>query len=85
MADKLVSDPTDAASTATLSSLAQALNREQESASNIALGPGNTLEDLVKDMIRPMLKEWLDQNLPQLVERMVKREIERMVRRAEDN
>ncbi len=84
-ADSLVSPATAAASTAALSQLAHALDRDHGSLGNIALGPGNTLEDLVKDMIRPMLKEWLDQNLAALVERLVRREIERMVRRAEDD
>jgi cell pole-organizing protein PopZ len=83
--DALVADPIAAASTAALGVLAQSLNRDSGTVGNIALGPGNTLEDLVRDMLRPMLKEWLDQNLAQLVERLVKKEIERMVRRAEDN
>jgi cell pole-organizing protein PopZ len=83
--DTLVADPIAAASTAALGVLAQSLNRDPGTVGNIALGPGNTLEDLVRDMLRPMLKEWLDQNLAQLVERLVKKEIERMVRRAEDN
>ncbi len=82
--ESLVSMATAAASTAALTQLAQALDRDPRAVGNIALGSGNTLEDLVKDMIRPMLKEWLDQNLPPIVERLVRREIERMVRRAED-
>ncbi|HSR55655.1 MAG TPA: DUF2497 domain-containing protein, partial [Alphaproteobacteria bacterium] len=72
--EDLVSAATAAASTAHFAELAKAVDREPEVKTNISLGPGTTLEDLVKDMIRPMLKDWLDQNLPPLVDHLVRRE-----------
>lgn len=63
--------------------LAKALDREPEAVRKMALGEGNTLEDVVKEQIRPMLKAWLDENLPTLVEQLVRKEIQRMVKRAE--
>jgi cell pole-organizing protein PopZ len=83
--DALLAAPIEAASTAALFKLAQSLNPDRRTTGNIALGPGNTLEDLVRDMLRPMLKEWLDQNLAQIVGRLVEKEIERMARRAEES
>lgn len=84
MDDGLVSAATAAATTATFAQLARTLAQEPESAGNMALGSGRTLEDLVKEMLRPMLKEWLDKNLPPMVEHMVRRELDRMTRRAGD-
>ncbi len=83
-AGDLVSAVTAASATATFGELAKALDREPQTTGNIALGSGNTLEDLVKEMARPMLKDWLDQNLPTLVEHLVRKEIQRMVSRADD-
>jgi cell pole-organizing protein PopZ len=83
--DSLVSDETANASTESLAALATAIMKEPKSQNNVALGTGNTLEDLVKDMIRPMLKDWLDLNLAPMVKGVVKKEIARMVRRAEDD
>lgn len=84
MDDGLVSAATAAAATATFAQLARTLSHEPETAGNMALGSGRTLEDLVKEMLRPMLKEWLDKNLPPMVEHMVSRELDRMTRRAGD-
>jgi cell pole-organizing protein PopZ len=84
-AGDLVSAVTAATATATFGELSKALDQEPETTGNIALGPGTTLEDLVKEMVRPMLKDWLDQNLPTLVEHLVRKEIQRMVSRADDS
>lgn len=84
MDEGLVSAATAAAATATFAQLARTMSQEPETAGNMALGSGRTLEDLVKEMIRPMLKEWLDKNLPPMVEHMVRRELDRMTRRAGD-
>jgi cell pole-organizing protein PopZ len=82
--ESIMSAAAAAAATNTFTELAKAMDREPETVGNVALGTGNTLEDLVKEMVRPMLKEWLDQNLPALVRHLVKKEIQRMVNRSED-
>ena len=77
--DRLVSQPTAAASVAALSQLAALSSRP-------GLGIGNgqlTIEEMVRDLLRPMLRDWLDANLPGMVERLVKDEIGRMVREAQ--
>ncbi|GAB3115783.1 DUF2497 domain-containing protein [Novispirillum itersonii] len=74
-AERLVSPPTEAKSTAAFSELAL-IARER------SLGVGNgglTIEGLVREMVRPLLTEWLDNHLPDLVERLVRKEIERLV------
>jgi cell pole-organizing protein PopZ len=76
----LVSDPVEAAASASIAGLAQAVARERA----LALGnQGLTLEQLVREICTPILKHWLDTNLPYMVERIVKQEIERIVSRSE--
>jgi len=82
--DGLVSAATAAAATATFAQLARSMAQEPQASSNMSVGSGTSIEDIVREMLRPMLKEWLDQNLPKMVEHMVRRELDRMVRRAED-
>ncbi len=82
--ESIISAAAAAAASGTFAELAKAMDREPETVGNLALGSGNSLEDLVKEMVRPMLKEWLDQNLPALVKHLVRKEIQRMVSRAED-
>ncbi len=82
--ESIISAAAAAAASGTFAELAKAMDREPETVGNLALGSGNSLDDLVKEMVRPMLKEWLDQNLPALVKHLVRKEIQRMVNRAED-
>lgn len=82
--ESLLSEATAGAVTGSFAELARALGREPEAVRDLALGEGNTLEDVVKEQIRPMLKEWVDDNLPALVEQLVRKEIQRMARRAGD-
>ncbi|MFB3054567.1 MAG: DUF2497 domain-containing protein [Alphaproteobacteria bacterium] len=82
--ESIISAAAAAAASGTFAELAKAMDREPETVGNMALGSGNSLEDLVKEMVRPMLKEWLDRNLPALVKHLVRKEIQRMVSRAED-
>ena len=44
--------------------------------SDLPIGDGRTVEDLVRELLKPMLKEWLDANLPEIVERLVDREVQ---------
>ena len=68
----------EAASVATVSSMAKL-------AENIAISrtsAGTTLEDITRDLLRPMLKDWLDENLPTIIERLVATELERLAEKA---
>ncbi|MCB9957400.1 MAG: DUF2497 domain-containing protein [Rhodospirillaceae bacterium] len=44
--------------------------------SDLPIGDGRTVEDLVRELLKPMLHEWLDANLPDIVERLVDREVQ---------
>lgn len=90
LGDGLVSDRVVAASSSSLSALADAVETERR-ASSLALAPqvqlGNgaqTVEGLVVELMKPMLKTWLDQNLSGVVERLVQKEVERITRRTRD-
>jgi cell pole-organizing protein PopZ len=48
-----------------------------------SVGPGITIDAMMREMLRPMLKEWLDEHLPAVVERMVEKEIARISRGVE--
>jgi len=78
----LISDPTRAAATASLASLAMAAGPAM-AGSSTPLTDSKSLEDLVRELMRPYLRNWLDQHLAGLVERIVRDEIQKMVKRAE--
>ncbi|WP_119165680.1 DUF2497 domain-containing protein [Algihabitans albus] len=80
--ERLVSEATEAATLAALSSVAT----PPQAAQPVALSGGErTLEQVVRDAIAEHLKVWLDTNLPDLVERVVREEVRRLARRAEDS
>lgn len=79
----LVAPKTDSAVTSTLAGFAGALIKEKGEGEG-GVGPGQTLDTLVRAVLEPYLKSWLDENLEPLVERVVREELKRMARRAED-
>lgn len=79
--EHLVSEATEAATLAALSSVVR--SPETDQAAPLA-GGERTLEQVVRDAIAEHLKVWLDANLPDLVERVVREEVRRLARRAED-
>lgn len=79
--DRLVSESTASASSATLAGLAQQLGRNRRT--DVYLSDrAVTLEEITKDVLKPMLQGWLDEHLPGIVERLVREEIQRIARDA---
>ncbi|HWK45590.1 MAG TPA: DUF2497 domain-containing protein [Stellaceae bacterium] len=75
--ERLISDETAAASTASFAEIANRM-RERRSG-DLELGNGAaTIEEIVRQMLKPMLAEWLDDHLPSMVERLVREEIKRV-------
>jgi hypothetical protein len=78
--ESLISEPTQAAASTSLSEIARAALTQRA----LAIGDGRTLEDLVREALRPELKIWLDTHLASMVDRIVREEIKKMVRRVEN-
>ena len=74
-AEPLLSDISAQAASESLTGLMGAIT------SQMHIGPGSTVEDIVRELLRPMLKQWLDANLPDVVDSIVREEVEHVVAR----
>ena len=81
--ESLIAPPVQGAAVGSFTELARAVASSQAS-SQVQIGDGRTLEQIVREALRPELKTWLDANLAPLVEQIVREEIKKLVRRAED-
>ena len=80
--DSLIAPPVQAAAVGSFTELARAVSSQGDS--QVEIGDGRTLEQIVREALRPELKTWLDANLAPLVEQIVREEVKKLVRRAED-